>query len=238
MKKAIKVDASKSEVEILRLELDIAKAKRKARKAGAAIAKTHIKQWIKANAKEKKAYKLTIQEEVPVIEIIEISAPVEEVRTKRPYTRRAKTDAELGDTRAIESTPEIAEGKAGMSVPKEETRELVEAVEEKKPRLTRRSSAEVKAEKEAAQAALRERGDDFSIIEGVGPAVTTFLHSIDIRTFTALAAADATELKAQLKARRNNIADPTTWPQQAQLVVNNDWESLKQLQESLKRPRS
>ena len=85
---------------------------------------------------------------------------------------------------------------------------------------------------------MRERGEDFSIIEGVGPAVTDFLHSIEIRTFAALAAADAIELKAQLKARRNNIADPITWPQQAQLVVDNDWEALKQLQATLKKPRS
>ena len=62
LKKAIKGDATKSEVELLRLELDIAKAKCKARKAGVAIAKTHIKQWIKANAKGKKSYKLTIKE--------------------------------------------------------------------------------------------------------------------------------------------------------------------------------
>ena len=229
LKKAIKGDATKSEVEIFRLELDIAKAKRKARKAGAAIAKTHIKQWIKANAKGKKSYKLTIKEEEPKPEIV-INDTIEEVKTKRPYTRRIKRD--------IEEISEIEEGKAGISVTKEDTREIEEAREEKKESLPRRSRAEVAAEKEAAQAALRERGEDFSIIEGVGPAVTDFLHSIEIRTFAALAAADAIELKAQLKARRNNIADPITWPQQAQLVVDNDWEALKQLQATLKKPRS
>ncbi len=243
LKKAAKGDASKTEVEILRLELEIAKSKRKGRKAGAAIAKTLMKQWIKANAKQKKSYKLTIREEVPapIMEIAEVVTIIEAVKPKRPYTRRPKTEEIASEARAIESTPEIEEGKAGMSVAMEAaeaTRDITEAEEEeKKSRLSRRSSAEVKAAKEAAQAALRERGDDFSIIEGVGPAVTAFLHNIGIRTFDALAAADAADIKAQLKAKRNNIADPTTWPQQAQLVVNNDWEALKELQESLKRPR-
>ncbi len=229
LKKAIKGNASKSEVEVLRLELDIAKAKRKGRKAGAEIAKKQIKQWIKANAKEKKSYKLTIKEEESK-PIMVINDTIEEVKTKRPYNRRIKRD--------IEEIPEIEEGKAGISVKNEDTREIEATREEKKEALPRRSRAEVAAEKEAAQAALRERGEDFSIIEGVGPAVTDFLHSIEIRTFTILAAADAAELKAQLKARRNNIADPTTWPQQAQLVVDNDWEALKQLQATLKKPRS
>lgn len=242
LKAAEKKDASKSEIEILRLELNIAKAKRKVRKAEANLSKAHIKQWIKANAKHEKSYRLTIYEKAEEPEVT-IAQPVEEVKAKRPYNRRAKTDAETSNTRAIESAPEVPEtpeGKAGVSSTEEvveETRELV-ATEVIKSRRPRRSSAEVAAEKEAAQAALREGGEDFSIIEGIGPAVTKLLHSEGIKTFSALAASDVDAMRALMKSRRNNIADPTTWAQQAQLVVDNDWESLKQLQESLKRPRS
>ena len=239
LKAAEKKDASKAEIEILRLELNIAKSKRKVRKAEANLSKAHIKQWIKANAKHEKSYRLTIYEKAEEPEVA-IAEPVEEVKAKRPYNRRVKTDAEISNTRAIESAPEVPEGKAGVSSTEEpaaETRELV-APEVKKERRQRRSSAEVAAEREAAQAALKEGGEDFSIIEGVGPAVTKLLHSEGIKTFAALAASDVDAMRALLKSRRNNIADPTTWAQQAQLVVDNDWESLKQLQESLKRTRS
>ena len=225
LKKAVKGDASKGEVEVLCLELDIAKAKRKARKAGAAIAKTYIKQWIKANAKGKKSYKLTIQEEVPKLVIQE---PAEEVMAKRPYTRRPKTDAD--------EITEIEEGKTGRSILKEEIQE--EVVAEKKPRQPRRSREEIKAEKEAAQAALTAGGENFTIIEGIGPAVTILLHKLGISTFANLAAANVDALKEQLRANGNKISDPTYWGQQAQLVLDNNWEALKELQETLKKPRS
>jgi predicted flap endonuclease-1-like 5' DNA nuclease len=230
LKVAEKKDASKTEMELLRLELAIAKAKRKARKAGAAITKIHIKQWIKANSKHEKSYKLTLEEEdAPVAEA------VEEVKTKRKYTRRDQDDT--SQERAILADG-VTEGKAGISASiDDDTRDLA-AEPVKKERKPRRSSAEVAAEKEAARAALRELGDDFSIIEGVGPSVTTMLHGIGVTTFAALAAYDMEELRAMLKARRNNIADPTTWGQQAQLVVDNDWENLKQLQATLKKTRS
>jgi predicted flap endonuclease-1-like 5' DNA nuclease len=229
LKKAIKGDASKSEVEVLRLELEIAKSKRKGRKAGAAIAKSLMKQWIKENAKGKKSYKLTIREEIPVPTPIEVPETTDDVKAKRSYNRREKTDAEISET------PVIEEGKAGKSARKIAV--PVEVVPEK-PRSPRRSSAEVKAEKEAAQAALKESGDDFSIIEGIGATMTLFLHSIGIKNFATLAAVDPVELKAQLNAHRKFAADPTTWGQQAQLVVDNNWEALKELQETLKRPRS
>ncbi len=229
LKKAIKGKATKSEVEVLRLELEIAKSKRKGRKAGAAIAKSLMKQWIKTNAKGKKSYKLTIREEIPVPTPIEVLETTDDAKARRPYTRRIKTDAEISET------PVIEEGKAGKSVKKNV---VAEVVVPEKPRTPRRSSAEVKAEKEAAQAALKESGDDFSIIEGIGATMTQFLHSIDIKNFATLAAIDPFALKEQLNANRKFAADPTTWGKQAQLVVDNNWEALKELQETLKRPRS
>ena len=227
LKKAVKGDASKAEVEVLRLELDIAKAKRKARKAGATIAKTYIKQWIKTNAKSKKSYKLTIQAEEPMPKLV-IDEPSEEVMTKRPYKRRAKVSAE--------DMAHIEEGKAGKSILKEDIQE--EIAEEKKTRQPRRSKEEIKAEKEAAQAALIAGGENFTIIEGVGPAVTILLHKLGVSTFANLAAADADALKEQLRANGNKISDPTSWAEQAQLVLDNNWEALKELQATLKKPRS
>jgi predicted flap endonuclease-1-like 5' DNA nuclease len=239
LKSAEKNDASKTETEICRLELAIAKAKRKARKAGAAIAKIRIKQWIKANAKHEKTYKLVLNDtpaktEVAVAEPVE---PVAEVRTKRKYTRKSPVETEEAATREVTVEPEV-EAKAGTYTAIEEAAAAeVVVAEVKKERRPRRSSAEVAAEKEAAQAALRENGQDFTIVEGVGPAVTKLLHSVNIKTFQDLAASDVDMLRTLLKERRNNIADPTTWAQQAQMIINNDREGLEQLQKELKRAR-
>ncbi len=233
LKVAEKKDASKTEVEILRLELAIAKAKRKARKAGVGIAKIQIKHWIKANAKHEKSYKLTIEEDV--IETVAVAEPVEEVRTKRKYTRRSTTG---DDAPAVLDDAGVTEGKAGISASTEGDAPTLMAEKEKKERRPRRSSAEVAAEREAARAALREVGDDFSIIEGIGPAVRNLLHDAGIKFFVNLAASDVSDLKEMLRARRNFIADPTTWAQQAQFIVDNDWESLKALQAGLKKPRA
>lgn len=243
VKEAEKNDASKAETEICRLELEIAKAKRKARKAGAAIAKIRIKQWIKANAKQEKSYKLTLEEPVVKEEaepIAQVTDTADEVTTKRKYTRKVQPDAaETIETRDIPAEPEV-EGRTGTFTSIETATEAareIETAEPKKARRPRRSSAEVAAEKEAAQAALRESGQDFTIIEGIGPAVTKLLHSVGIQSFQDLAASDLDMLKGLMKARRNNIADPTTWAQQAQMVINNDREGLEQLQNELKRNR-
>lgn len=232
LKKAIKGDASKSEVEVLRFELKIAKSKRQGRKAGAAIAKTLMKQWIKANAKGKKSYKLTIREEVPVATPIEVIETTGEVKTKRPYTRRPKAETESSNEATSQNTHLIEEAKTGKFAV------IEEAPKVKKERAPRKSKADAAAEREAAQAALRERGDDFSIIEGIGSTMTDFLHSTGITTFSALAAIDTVALKEQLVARRNFISDPSTWGQQAQMVVDNNWEGLKEIQDSLKKTRS
>ncbi len=240
LKSAEKNDASKTETEICRLELAIAKAKRKARKAGAAIAKIRIKQWIKANAKHEKTYKLVLDDTPAKTEeaVAKSAEPVAEVRTKRKYTRKAPVEVEESATREVTVEPEV-EGKAGTYAAIEEAAAAAEVVvaEPKKERRPRRSSAEVAAEREAAQAALRENGQDFTIVEGVGPAVTKLLHSVNIKTFQDLAASDVDMLRTLLKERRNNIADPTTWAQQAQMIINNDREGLEKLQKDLKRAR-
>ena len=244
VKEAEKHDASKAETEICRLELEIAKAKRKARKAGAAIAKIRIKQWIKANAKQEKSYKLTLNEATASDEteqIAQVATATEEVVTKRKYTRKVQAEAETetDEARDIQAEPEV-EGRAGTFTTIETAAEAARTIvteEPKKTRRPRRSSAEVALEKEAAQAALRESGQDFTIIEGIGPAVTKLLHSVGIKSFQDLAAAELEMLRGLMKARRNNIADPTTWAQQAQMVIDNDREGLEQLQNELKRNR-
>jgi predicted flap endonuclease-1-like 5' DNA nuclease len=75
---------------------------------------------------------------------------------------------------------------------------------------------------------------DLTIIEGIGQKVNQYLHSAGIFTFAQLASSDFDTLKGILKANRNTISNPSTWAEQAQLVVEGKMEALKVLQNELK----
>jgi predicted flap endonuclease-1-like 5' DNA nuclease len=76
--------------------------------------------------------------------------------------------------------------------------------------------------------------DNLSLVEGIGAKVTQTLHDAGIHTFTQLAKADVDTLKGILKAVKNYLANPATWAEQAQLIVDNKIDELKALQETLK----
>jgi predicted flap endonuclease-1-like 5' DNA nuclease len=80
--------------------------------------------------------------------------------------------------------------------------------------------------------------DDLKIIEGIGPAISGILRESGITTFRALANAPLDQLDAILvQAKLRRLADPETWPEQAQLAADGKWEELDTLQRSLKAGR-
>ena len=81
--------------------------------------------------------------------------------------------------------------------------------------------------------------DDLRKIEGIGPKISDILHENGIDTFAQLAETDVDDLRAILSAAgpRFRLANPTTWPQQAQLAAAGDWEGLRALQGELKHGR-
>jgi predicted flap endonuclease-1-like 5' DNA nuclease len=76
--------------------------------------------------------------------------------------------------------------------------------------------------------------EDLTIIEGIGPKVNQYLNTGGIHTFAQLASSDVDTLKGILKANRNTISNPSTWAEQAQLVVDGKMDALKSFQEQLK----
>ena len=56
-----------------------------------------------------------------------------------------------------------------------------------------------------------------------------------IKTFAQMAASTPEQLKAILESAgpRYQMHNPTTWPQQATLAANGDWDGLKKLQDKL-----
>ena len=102
--------------------------------------------------------------------------------------------------------------------------------------------AEPKAKKEAvvaeeAPAAKKsaKKGDDLTIIEGIGPKVAAIFVEAGIKSFADLAKKSKEELEAILDP--NGAAyvamDPTTWAQQAQLAADGKMDELQALKDEL-----
>ena len=75
--------------------------------------------------------------------------------------------------------------------------------------------------------------DDLKRIEGIGPKTASALQAAGITTFAQLAATSEEQLRNILK-EAGVRANPTTWPEQAELAAIGKWDALKALQAELK----
>lgn len=79
------------------------------------------------------------------------------------------------------------------------------------------------------------QADDLTIIEGIGPKANNLLHDAGINSYQDLAHADIKTLQSILNEAgpRFRLLTPDTWPQQASLAAEGDWEALNQLKDKL-----
>ncbi len=114
-----------------------------------------------------------------------------------------------------------------VALPSTETQVSVPAISPKKVATPKKTVVKTSSKATA---------DDLTKIEGVGPKIKSLLHEGGIASFDALAKAKIASLKKILSDAGSRFAmhDPTTWPAQAKLAANNQWEALAQLQEELK----
>jgi predicted flap endonuclease-1-like 5' DNA nuclease len=86
----------------------------------------------------------------------------------------------------------------------------------------------------AAGFALK-NADDLEIIEGIGPKIADLLRADGIGSFMELANATPEKIRTILDRAGPNfrVADPATWPEQAELAARNRWRGLKSLQDVL-----
>jgi NADH-quinone oxidoreductase subunit I len=133
--------------------------------------------------------------------------------------------------------------------------------EEKKKRLAAEKSAskaakpkrtpeEIKAQREAMLAKKQQRAeqaggeaaspvaklDDLTRVEGIGPRIAALFQEAGIITFAQLAVTEVSKLKQILidAGPQFQLADPSTWPEQAKLAATGKWEELEALQDKLK----
>lgn len=99
--------------------------------------------------------------------------------------------------------------------------------------------ATVKAEEAAPKpksSAKAPKLDDLKIIEGVGPKIEQLLKDGGLTTWEILASADVDRIKEILNeaGSRYQMHDPTTWPAQAKLAAEGNWDELTAYQDRLK----
>lgn len=112
-----------------------------------------------------------------------------------------------------------------------EVREVATIVVERAaPELEEEDEEEEKSEPvEEAQAP-----DDLRVIEGIGPKISAVLQEAGLRTYTQLASSDIETLGTILNEGGIRAAKPDTWPEQAKLAADGNWEALVELQGQLK----
>ena len=76
--------------------------------------------------------------------------------------------------------------------------------------------------------------DDLKTLEGIGPKVAGLLNQNGIFTFAQLADTSVEKLDEILDANQLHMLHPGSWPQQARLAADGDWEALEKLQDELK----
>ncbi len=83
-----------------------------------------------------------------------------------------------------------------------------------------------------------ESADDFRVIEGIGPSISSILHRSGIRTYQDLADASFDKLHSILEeAGLAHLSSPETWSEQAALAAKEQWDQLQDLQDTLQRGR-
>ncbi|MFK7810434.1 MAG: 30S ribosomal protein S1 [Saprospiraceae bacterium] len=105
---------------------------------------------------------------------------------------------------------------------------------EKKPEEPKKEE-EPAIEEVAVSATVETSSDDLKKIEGIGPKIAELLQNADIKTFTALSETTPDKIKEVLEAAgsRYKMHDPTTWPDQAKMAADGEWDKLKEWQDAL-----
>ncbi|NND96211.1 MAG: DUF4332 domain-containing protein, partial [Pirellulaceae bacterium] len=77
--------------------------------------------------------------------------------------------------------------------------------------------------------------EDLTRIEGIGPKICALLVDEGIETFQCLSQTTVPTLRKILDAAGGSFRshDPTTWPEQATMAANGQWDELERLQNVL-----
>lgn len=77
--------------------------------------------------------------------------------------------------------------------------------------------------------------NDLKVVEGIGPKIEQLLNNAGINTWVGLAESSKETIQKILSdaGSRYKLADPSTWPKQARLAADGQWEKLEEYQDYL-----
>lgn len=112
--------------------------------------------------------------------------------------------------------------------------ELKEQMAASKPTAEAPKAEAPKAEEPKAEAPTQ--GDDLKKVEGIGPKIEELLNAAGIFTFGDLSKAEVNVIKDILNeaGSRYQMHDPASWPMQAEMAANGEWDKLKEWQDNAK----
>ena len=81
----------------------------------------------------------------------------------------------------------------------------------------------------------RWKQDDLTAVEGIGPKIAGLLRDAGINTWRELANSQVSDIQAILDnaGSRFRLADPSTWPKQAEMAADGRWDDLEEYQDFL-----
>ncbi|MFK8103361.1 MAG: 30S ribosomal protein S16 [Saprospiraceae bacterium] len=156
-----------------------------------------------------------------------------EEESAEPASETSALDAAITEA-AADAGVEVATPKTEAPAPEPEP--VVEETPAPEAPAAKEPEAEAPAKEEAPAAPeAPTAADDLKMIEGIGPKIEELLHNADIKTFAQLSTTEADAIKKILSdaGGRFSTHDPTTWPQQAKMAADGEWDKLKVWQDEL-----
>ncbi len=111
-------------------------------------------------------------------------------------------------------------------------RRIIETVNEADSGSTRNGKSKSTARKTRVTS---KKKDDLTKVEGIGPKIQQLLNKNGIKTYAQLSTTSAKKIKAILEngGTRFKIHNPKTWPKQAKMAAQGNWDKLRVWQKEL-----
>ena len=139
------------------------------------------------------------------------------------------------EEKAVSKKSETATAEAPA---KKEKTEVKKAEKAEKPAVeeAKTEAAPAKEEKAPKKETKKAAAEDLTKIEGIGPKAAEALTKAGISGYEALSKAKPDAIKEILTEASSRMAhlDPTSWPKQAKMAADGDWDALKEWQDNAK----